>query len=674
MEKKKVIIACTRRRVSESIQKQLENMLGDYADVRLLLINEEQVGKIYCDLVIAISEEVAGYIAPYLMGNTEIIVMHLTIRRDMYQRLDEIAGEKQAIVVNNTQELALETVAVLYALHVKNIELYPYFPGCKENYSHIKLAITPNEVQKVPSYIQRIIDIGERCLDPLTVIDIFSRLDCLTEDAIEMIFDYGQRVISVNRGITELTGNGHDFGFSRKQFADGFDDPVLLTDSDGKIALFNSAAQSLFSESYEHLNGWSIEELGVCPEKNGDILKNIKETPIEIKGKIYLMTCHSIGGAVSCGTMVHLKSMEKIWKLYARYGYERAKHGKLKYTFEDIIGSSSAMRELRKKGKRFAETDFPILIQGESGTGKELFAQAIHQASRRRNGPFIAFNCAALTDSLLESELFGYSRGAFTGALREGRAGLFEQASGGTLFMDEIGDISLALQAKILRVLQEQEIVRVGGSEVIPVDIRIISATNRNLQEAVREKKFRLDLYYRLNTLILKTVPLKERPADIADMLAYFFEKMSIKKTIEKDAMDCLTHYSWPGNVRELQNCVSYLSILDNDIIQRKDLPEWLMEENEMMLDEDNDAVVKSSLTIRKEILYELKKCMQNGKKIGRKSLKDTLNKGGTILSEAEIREYLEEFNQQGLVISEKGRGGTRITEKGLERLKEMGI
>lgn len=666
MQKKKVVIACKRRSVSQFIQDQLEEMLGDYADISMVLVNEEPNLKIHCDLVIAISEEIARKTIPMLLGNTEVIMLRLAIQKSMYGRLKELEGEKKALVVNNTRELSLETIAMLSALGVKNIELIPFYPGCTEIYPDVTAVITPNEFGDIPSYIKKIIDIGDRRLDPLMLVEVFSRLDCLDAAAIEMIFNYGQEVISVNRGITELTRNGHDFGFNQQQFVEGFSDAVLLLDQDCKVCLFNSAAQRLFAIPYSELMHREIRELVAEAEELFRQEQGAKNVPLQINGKKYLATWRVFGGRARGNSTLVLKSFEELRTLCARYSGERSGRGEVKYSFDDILGSSTAMRELKKKAARFAETEFPVLIQGESGTGKELLAQAIHRASRRKDGPFIAFNCAALTDSLLESELFGYNEGAFTGAAKKGRAGIFEMANGGTLFMDEIGDVSLNLQAKILRVLQEKEVVRVGGSQVIPVDVRIISATNQDLQSVVKEKKFRLDLYYRLNTLILHTIPLRERPEDIWDMLPAFLTKNRMKKNIDEEAVQFMLRYPWPGNVREFQNCMSYLSIVEHSTIRTTDFPEYMRTEPGQTA-----AVRTEEVSVEQSILTELNRCRLSGEKTGRKKLAEAVCAGGIPITEAEIRVYLEQLQAEGLIEISRGRGGTQITKKGLQKLKK---
>jgi two-component system nitrogen regulation response regulator GlnG len=236
---------------------------------------------------------------------------------------------------------------------------------------------------------------------------------------------------------------------------------------------------------------------------------------------------------------------------------------------KNIIGNSPAMQSIYKTIGKVADSNVTILIQGESGTGKELVARAIHFNSARLGKPFVAINCAAIPRDLLESELFGSEKGAYTGA-SERKQGKFEQANHGTIFLDEIGDMPLDLQAKILRVLQEQEVTRVGGTQNIPVDVRIVAATNQELIERVRQKEFREDLYYRLNVVPITLVPLRERQDDIPDLAHYFLDRTCtelsiLPKQLSKEAMAILKSHSWPGNVRELENTIKRAVILSND-------------------------------------------------------------------------------------------------------------
>ncbi len=232
----------------------------------------------------------------------------------------------------------------------------------------------------------------------------------------------------------------------------------------------------------------------------------------------------------------------------------------------EIVGATPVMQEIFKTIGRVAPTDATVLLQGESGTGKELIARAIHAHSRRWSGPFVALNCSAVPRDLLESELFGHERGAFTGAVEQ-RAGVFEAASGGTLFLDEIGDMPLELQVKLLRVVQEREFSRVGGREVIRADVRLIAATNQNLERAVQQGRFREDLYFRLNVVRIQVPPLRQRRADIPELVRYFLEKIRRElgtqvTAVSSEAMALLVEHPWPGNVRELENTLVRAAVL----------------------------------------------------------------------------------------------------------------
>jgi DNA-binding NtrC family response regulator len=237
------------------------------------------------------------------------------------------------------------------------------------------------------------------------------------------------------------------------------------------------------------------------------------------------------------------------------------------YEFEDIIGRSEAMQKVFEMIKAVTDTNATVLITGETGTGKELVARAIHSNSPQRYGPFVATSCGALPETLLESELFGYDKGAFTGADRT-KKGRFELANGGTLFLDEVGDISLKTQIKLLRVLQERSFRRLGGTEPIEVDVRVISATNRDLLTAIEKSSFRSDLYYRLNVVSIDLPPLRERKEDIPLLAAHFINKYNVEfnkkfDRVERKAMDLMTNYHWPGNVRELENAIERAIVID---------------------------------------------------------------------------------------------------------------
>ncbi len=254
------------------------------------------------------------------------------------------------------------------------------------------------------------------------------------------------------------------------------------------------------------------------------------------------------------------------------------------YSFPNMIGESTAMKKVFSLIERLSSSDSTVLILGESGTGKELVASAIHYRSKRKDMPLIKVNCAALPEGLIESELFGHEKGTFTGAVRM-RPGRFELADGGTVFLDEIGDIPLSTQAKLLRVIQEKTFERLGGSDTLHADVRICAATNRNLEEDVKQGRFREDLYYRLNVIPVTLPPLRERKEDIPCLIDFFLSRSKDKRwrnvRFSKDAMNALFAYNYPGNIRELENILERcLTFSASDVIEKEDLPSFIFKEN----------------------------------------------------------------------------------------------
>ncbi|AKN32002.1 transcriptional regulator [Clostridium carboxidivorans P7] len=356
-----------------------------------------------------------------------------------------------------------------------------------------------------------------------------------------------------------------------KVILDSITQGVIVTNEHNKIVLYNPAAEKIFDLSSKKVLGKDAfetipntrmhnvlesgeAEIGVLQDINGGTIAT-NRIPIEVDGK-------------RIGVVSTFEDITKIQQLEQKIRERIYKKGFVaKYFFEDILTANESMIELKKIADLYAKTDAEILIQGESGTGKELFAQSIHNASTRSNGPFVAVNCAAIPDNLLESELFGYEGGAFTGAKKEGKQGLFELAHNGTIFLDEIGEISKGLQARLLRVIQEKEIMRVGGDKVIPIDIRIVSATNQNLEKQIETGEFRQDLYYRLNVFNIILPPLRERKEDISlianKLLKKFAENYDIDfNKVIKEINPLLIEYDWPGNIREFNNIIERLALV----------------------------------------------------------------------------------------------------------------
>jgi len=282
---------------------------------------------------------------------------------------------------------------------------------------------------------------------------------------------------------------------------------------------------------------------------------------------------------------------------------EIRKNRSAKYDFDDIIGESLQVKKTKEIANLSAKSSSSVLIIGESGTGKELYAQAIHNASDRRNNPFIAINCAAIPPNLLESSFFGYEKGSFTGALKEGQAGFFEQANGGTLFLDEISEMQFDLQSKLLRVIQEREVKRIGGDKAIPLDVRIISATNKDLNSLISNNKFRMDLFYRLNVIDINLPSLRLISEDIPVIANYYIKKLSssmgkLIEGLDDEAKSALINYSWPGNVRELVNVIEKSFILNSNsnFIKMEHLPEHIRNIDRVHLNVENENKTLSKM------------------------------------------------------------------------------
>lgn len=343
----------------------------------------------------------------------------------------------------------------------------------------------------------------------------------------------------------------------------GITEAIINFNSHGEIIFLNDLAKKLFKEHNDNeikkVLMSAIEENIIFSNKHSIFDKVIvigdKNYIVNLKPVIYQNNVQSVIAIIHNANFIQEGEKQLRIKFNTK-GYQA------KNTFNNIIGQSNILKDTINKAKKYSKTNNAILINGETGTGKEMFAQSIHNSSARFNEPFVAINCAALPDSILESELFGYVRGAFTGASKEGKMGIFELAHNGTVFLDEIGEMNFNIQAKLLRVLQEKEISRLGDNKVIPIDVRIISATNKNLLDLIREKKFREDLYYRLGVLELNLPPLDQRLEDIPYLVDYYLNKNDYNVSFSDEAIQLLCSGKYNGNIRQLFNILERVIVL----------------------------------------------------------------------------------------------------------------
>jgi transcriptional regulator of acetoin/glycerol metabolism len=359
---------------------------------------------------------------------------------------------------------------------------------------------------------------------------------------------------------------------------------IISIDKFGKVIWINKAASKMFEIDRESAKEKDIKDvIGEQPtvEKMLSNHQPFNDEDISVyrnKERLYLNASARIllnKTGIADGYIIILRKMKAVKKMVNRMAGSEAR-----FCFGDIIGENRYLKKVKDLGRRISKSDATVLIEGESGTGKEMMAQAIHNESLRRERVFLSINCAAIPQNLLESELFGYEGGSFTGARKKGRPGKFELASGGTLLLDEIGEMPLNMQASLLRVLQEKEINRIGGLEPIPIDVRILASTNKDLEEEVRKGNFRKDLFFRLNTVKIKMPVLSKRLDDIEKLVEHFIFILNQKSNqnihaVENEVIDLLKEYDWPGNVRELQNVIERAVLLSEDgCIRVKHLPE----------------------------------------------------------------------------------------------------
>ncbi|MED4906655.1 sigma 54-interacting transcriptional regulator [Brevibacillus centrosporus] len=384
-------------------------------------------------------------------------------------------------------------------------------------------------------------------------------------------------------------------------------EPMIVTDKDGKILLLNRSYREFLNvqdvigmpvtEVIENTRMHIVGQEGVAEIADIQQIKGqsmiAHRIPIMYEGKVL-----AVLGTVLFQDVKELASLaamvDQLKDELTYYKKELRRRMGATYHVDQIVGYSQKMQELKQFSQKVAKSDSTVLITGESGTGKELFAHAIHAESKRKMGPFIRVNCAAIPDTLLESELFGYEEGAFTGAVRRGKKGKFELANHGTILLDEIGDMPLPLQAKLLRVLQEKEVEKVGSVRTTPIDVRVIASTNQDMLASIKEGKFRADLYYRLNVVSLSIPPLRERLEDlpelVSNLLTQLVESTGVTvRSIDDDVWAVMRSYSWPGNVRELRNVLERaLHLMEDDVLKKEHI--WLPAPSEEL---SNPAVVR---------------------------------------------------------------------------------
>ena len=631
-----------------NLYEELLMVFEDNVEVKLCFLNEANLEDIQDgDLYLVLYKDRVYQMKKYISSLDKVVVLTRTFERKYLDEVYALPEGTDVLIVNDGTDSTLQTTNSLYEIGLNHLNLIPYIDTADyEKYSHIEVAITPGEREYVPSHIKKIIDVQNRCIDANTFVKIINKLGLNNSKVSKNLLSYIEITTESDTGAGKSYFQDYLKEGILKQVIQEMEHSIIVTDQHLNVTFYNDRAAIAFDLNQENtsLNDIFSEDVLKTIVAQGDY----KNVLTEIKNTNYLVTKvaieiidQAVGYVFKFNTENELKEVEQdLSKQLAKKGMVA------KYNFEDILYKSEVMEKNILLAKKVALTDYTVLINGESGTGKELFAQSIHNFSNRKDKPFVAINCAALPESLLESELFGYEKGAFTGASSSGKKGLFEQANHGTIFLDEIGDMSLQLQARLLRVLQEKEIMRLGSDKIIKVDIRIIAATNKDLLEAVKKNEFRNDLYYRLSNLPIVLPPLRERSEDTLHIFSQFLGARNNELTVEE--INILRGHLWPGNVRELRNVADYYLTLG-------ELPATLYVENEAIPIFKRETEQKD---IKSQIFGIIQANTEEKTGIGRNAILMELRNAGTMVSDAKLRKLLTSLEEEGKITVGKGRVG----------------
>ncbi|MEY8386514.1 sigma 54-interacting transcriptional regulator [Oscillospiraceae bacterium 38-13] len=673
--KKKISVIALDPRAGESYRSDIEKLFAEAADISVYSMLDGSAAGVLerADLFVASTD---AYGSPeelmrHIPIDSQTMAVEVSFRWSELRKLKELPAGSRVLFVNMTQTMAREAIAQLEQFGITHIHWIPFYPGAPE-VPDAHIAVTPDELRYVPPGIETVIDLGQRVCTSGMMIEIALRLGL--EHLLEgpAFQRYAQEVATSNYSFDRMFARSIRLESQFHILMESLEDGVVGINEKGEIFACNHHAEEMTLVSASLVHGRRCEEVFPyipfvqCLQDRRTLpAKAVKVSgvnlSVEVVPVIRQNTCIGAFALLQRFNDVEARQSELRNQLFHKGHYAR-------YSFADVIGQSEAIRKTRETLGRMARSESPVLLIGETGTGKELFAHAVHQASRRAAGPFVAINVAAFPENLLESELFGYEEGAFTGAKKGGRPGLFELAHRGTLFLDEVEGMSPTLQIKLLRALQEREVMRVGGNRIIHVDVRIVAATNEALEQKVREGSFRRDLYYRLSTLPALIPPLTERGDDIFLLTEHFRRELGGSFRLTEPVKDFFRRHAWPGNIRELRNVVEYFIYTEHPDIGMEDLPPTLFLSGE--------PAPRPAVPVPEErevsygfrfVLSRLYAASEAGTAVGRETLLKQAREAHVPLSQREVRDILADMAAQGLARVSRGRGGSQLTPKGRE-------
>lgn len=683
--KKQVAVITRAKEIRNSMKDQIDMIFGELVETNIYSLEDKTIDKLKKSDLYVVSSSAYEYLDEKFLKNKNLVIVDYTISKERKNFLKNFPKGTKAVFFNVSQKMCMEAIAMMYHLGVNNIEFIPAYPNM-ENFPKNNLIITPAETKLLPKEAEGrdIIDIGHRILDANTIIEIALKLEFEHILYYKKIKEYLDTVAtndySLNKILEKATQSESQLGI----LMGILDIAIIGVDKDNFICSCNEGAEKILNRKSINLIGNSACDILSCVP-----FGEVRETKQEIRSRLVTVNGEYVN--LNITPVIKAENYMGAFAVLQRFKEEEQKQHELrrqllnkghkaKYTFDDILGESGAIKKIKEIAKKMAKTNSAVLITGESGTGKELFAHAVHNYSDRKDYPFVAVNCAAIPENLLESELFGYEEGAFTGAKKGGKIGLFEFTHMGTLFLDEIEGMSPALQIKLLRVIQEKEIMKIGGDKVINIDVRIIAATNEELRKLVKENKFRKDLYYRINTLPIMIPPLREREDDVYLLLEKFKTEIGADFKFTPKAKEAFKMYNWEGNIRELKNYVEFFNFMGEEYINFEDMPlavkEYYEENKKEISEKEESNILKETAGHRyKEYVFLLKKIKENqkaGLSSGRKILCSICEKNNISLTEQEIRGILKNLEKIDFIKVFKGRKGNIISEKGEEFLKNL--
>lgn len=681
-----ILIVSARKLPAQRLKRSLNDIFGDmvHIDVHAYLEDGDLNIPILPEVTLASGENSYKRLLRNYPKESIIFAKRDVTLPVHFERVFLLPKDKKVLVINETYEGTLDTIKNLKDIGIDHLDLRPYWQDCGITVDNdIDTAISPGMLHICPQYIKNKIDIGIRQLSISVFVKILKELQ-LDLSYTEKFLSYNKAVlVDAYKRLSDQYQRKEKISLSLESILDNINEAIISVENKNIIECNPTAEKLLGFYRNEVLNKninsvidndfWST----FVDKANEDkvLLYNNK--------KLYVSFSPLKTGSKGDGifTFKETSEIEKLEESVRRILYKKDSSYTARYTFKDIIAESENIRDIISSADSMAKFDQTVLITGESGTGKELFAQSIHNASYRRGYPFIAVNFGAIPDNLVESELFGYKEGAFTGARKSGKKGLFELAHNGTIFLDEIGNSSTWIQSRLLRVLEEKELMRLGGTKIVPVNVRVVVATNKDLEDLIQQGLFREDLYYRLNVFPLKIPPLRERKECIFPLINHFLSRNHLNKTFSKRAYDCIMSYNWPGNIRELKNMVSYIGLANKIKIDLEDLPHHMQyseplnsQAHEIPIDNEMESIISQlemnfDLDTIKEILNIYDNNITAVNRVGRNRILRKLASCGINLTESNIRTISNHLENHGLIIKGRTKQGTIISNKGKQLL-----